>query len=169
MEEFDWIHGALLPYTNFTIFLVLLIYFARKPLAGIVQDRYQKYVDLHAEAKQAYETAKEKHDELQQKLAGLQKEIDELNEISIQNAKHEYDAMVAQAKELGAHIIDEARMIADAEVEAAREQIKKEIITQLTDNVQQKISKDVDATRHKEIIARQTTTVEGLPFEGANV
>jgi len=167
--EFDWINGAVIPYWNFLLFFVLLIYVARKPIKEMVQSRHQTWVDLHAEAKKAFEDAQAKHDELKEKMANLDKEIEELKQISMQNAQHEYDAVVEQAKQLGEHIVDEARMIADAEVESAKERIRQQIVEQLTESVQTKISNDVDQSKHDEIFNRQAKSVEAIAMEGANV
>lgn len=169
MEHFDWISGAVIPYTNFLIFATLLVYFGRKPIAGIVQKRYQDYVDAHALAKQAFQDAAEKNEEIKSKLANLDNEIKELKDIALQNAKHEYDAMMSQAKALGAHIVDEARMIADAEVEMAREEIREEIVKTLIGQVQDKIKNDLDQGKHASIIDQQSQNVASLALDGANV
>jgi F-type H+-transporting ATPase subunit b len=169
LEHFDWITGAAIPYFNFAIFLAALIFLAKKPMKQMAEDRYKKYVDLHADAKNAFEIAKKQNDELKLKLEGLQSEIEELRKISMENAKHEYDVMVAQAKSLGEHIADEARMIAEAEVEGAKEKIKKEIVKQLTDQVTAKIKSDIGTAEHKEIISNQFSKVEKVNFDGASL
>ena len=169
MEHFDWITGAVIPYINFFLFFAVLIFFAKKPMKQLAEDRYRKYVTLHTEAKTAFSAAEKQNLELKSKLQNLESEIDGLRKIALENAKHEYDVLIKQAHQLSEHIIDEARMITEAEVESAKEVIKKEIVDQLTLQVKNKIKNEFNPTEHQDLIKKQFSKVEAVRLEDARI
>ena len=154
--------GIFFPYLNFAIFFILAIYFFRKPASNAPKKKLEDFERVKREALKVKEDATRKLDELHQRRANLQKEIDEMQAMSKQAADLEAQKIIGDAQRVAKHLKEEAKRIAEAEVLKARGQLRKEIIELVKSNVEEKIKSDLDDVKHLKIIDSQVTGLEKL-------
>lgn len=158
--------GVVLPYTNFIIFIVLAIYFFRKPAKAAAEKRREEFLKLMQEAGQAKNLAEAKLRELEQRKQGLDKELQEMRQIAVQAAESEAQRIVNDAKTLGEHLKAEAKRIAEAEVLKARDGLRREIADAVRDAVEGRIRRDLNSESQVDLVRRQLTGLQSVRMEG---
>jgi F-type H+-transporting ATPase subunit b len=158
--------GIIFPYINFSIFLALLIYFARKPAAEAARKRREDFERLMAEATKAKEVAEERLRELTARQAQLDAEVKEIQTTSRVAAEAEAAKIVADAERLAVHFKAEARRIAEAEVLRARQELRQEIVAAVKDSVTQKIKSELTPEAQLTLVKRQVGELRSVKTEG---
>jgi len=152
MEHVNLITGIILPYFNFAVFLALCVYFFRKPLAAMAQNRRNEFEAAIREATKAKEEALRKNQELTARLRQLDKEVEEIRRGAALAAEKDAQRMVTEAEALAKNLIEEARRMADAEVERAKNALKAEIVESVREAVVSKIKHDLKPADHAAMI-----------------
>ena len=166
MEHLDPLMGVILPYANFFIFLGLAIYFFRKPAREGAAKKRSEFLRVMNEAKKSYDDANEKLTQLKNRQANLESEISDLKKTSDLTAKTEADRIIADSQRLANHLREEAKRIAAAELSKAKAALRHEIVTAVSFNVQQKITKEVTKDKHLEIVRRNISELKTIKAEG---
>jgi F0F1-type ATP synthase membrane subunit b/b' len=133
------------PYINFAIFIGVLLYFARAPLREMIKSRRDEYEALLAKAQEAQRLATAQFAELQNRLAGLDRELATIREKMKNEASHEAEEIKRKGEELRVYIQGEAGRIRQAEVKHAEEQLQ----TQIIHLVQTNLKKEIAAQWHE--------------------
>lgn len=146
MEEHhvDMLMGVILPYVNFFMFLGAAVFFFRKMAVVAANKKRTDFEKLMTEARSARDAAEKRLDELKRRQAGLDKEIAEIMAMSKGSADVEAAKIQSDAERLSKHLRDEARRIADAEVEKARSELRREIVNSVRDSVTKKIKSELN-------------------------
>lgn len=129
-------HGGGVPFTvalqaiNFAIYIALLVYLLRKPIANFFKTREQIYKQAVMRGESARRDAEKKKREVQQRLSELESTADD----SIANARAEAAALMLQiqqeAQTMSDRLRDEANRTADLEIERARGLLREEMLNQ---------------------------------------
>lgn len=136
--------GVILPYVNFFLFLGAAVFFFRKMAVGAAQKKRTEFEKLMAEARAARDAAEQRLEELKRRQAGLDKEIAEIMSISKSSGEVEAAKIQSDAERLSQHLRDEARRIAETEVEKARQELRREIVDAVRESVTKKIKSELN-------------------------
>ena len=161
MHHFDWLTGFIFPYINFAIFFILAVKFFRKPLLDMMAKRRVEFENLVNEADKARRDAEAKSQELQHRLTNLDQEIRRIVDEGRTNAEREAAALVAKANSVAEQIQIEVKRTAEAEVKAARDQLRREIVQQISDNISKRLLEVGDGD-HTMIITQQVKEFANL-------
>lgn len=131
---------------NLALVIGVLVWVARKPLAGFFSARSRSIRDQLAEAQQAREEAEARLQEIQARMSRLDDELQEIKEAAERDAEEEYRRLIAEAERDAEKIIERARReiegmtraahielrshAADLAVELAEKQIRRQITEQ---------------------------------------
>jgi F0F1-type ATP synthase membrane subunit b/b' len=165
--HFDWQFGFILPYINFFIFLGLAIYFFRKPAREMAAKKRDAFAKLMAEARAVKDAAEARLAELQRRHTGLDREIADIKAIAKDGATQESSKIVADAERLADHLRLEARRIADAEVEKARNALRSEIVEAVKDHVQKKIKSELKDDAQLKLVRGKIADLQNLEADRA--
>ncbi len=165
MENFDFLQSFLFPYINLAIFLFLAIYFGRKPVKAALANRRESYLALLEKANKAKEEAESKHRELDARLKGLDAELQRMRNEVKAAADQEAQAILSSGAALAEHLKREAKRIADAEVTAAKEAIRAEILAEVRQKTAEELKRSLDDNRQHQIVKQ---SLAGLNSVGAN-
>ena len=152
MENFDFLNSFLFPYINWIVFLILATMVLRKPLVNALASKRSAYAELMQKASQAKEEAERRNAELKERLARLDREVDEIRSQARQQAEQEAQSMVLAGEQLAAHLQKEARRIADAEVAAAKLELQREVLAQVKAQTAEQIMKNLDLAAHHRVV-----------------
>lgn len=155
MEHVDLLTGIILPYFNFSLFLALCIFFFRKPLAAMTQNRRKEFEAAIKEATRVKDEALRKNQELTARLRQLDAEVEDIKKSASLASEKDAQRLISEAESLAKNLIEEARKMADAEVERARHQLKVEIVETVRDAVVNKIKQDLKPADHAAMIKKQ--------------
>lgn len=115
---------------NFFLYVGLIVYFARTPIANYFKNRQSKFFSALKRAEAARAEAQAKRAETQARLSKLESTRDE----SIQRARTEAAALrtqiVDEAKALSSRLQTEAKRTAEIEIERARLALREELLSQ---------------------------------------
>ncbi len=142
MEQFSWWQSVVFPYVNFAIFIGVLIYFARGPLAKMVKQRCSDYEGLLAKAHEAQDLAAAQLADLEKRLASLDNELALIRQRMQSEAAHEAEEIKRKGEALRQYIQGEAERIRQAEVRRAGEKLQEQIVNLLGKNLRQEITEN---------------------------
>jgi len=165
LEHFDWIKGFVLPYINFAIFLFVAIKFFRKPLNAMAALRRENYEKSFQQAKKAKEEADVQHRALSERLAGLDREIKSQLDTVKKAAELEAKQIVESAKQLAEHIRSEAKRVAQAELEQAKESLRREIVSAVTSTVTEKLKRELGKSQQTDLVRAKLGSLQAVPGE----
>jgi len=144
VEHLDLFKGVFLPYANFFIFMALAIYFFRKPLRAMAEKRRAQFDAALKQAQEAKDLAEAKNRELTARLAKLDDEVAEIRRLTANTAQFESKKIVEEANRLAAHLKEEAQRMANAEVDRAKDELRRTIVAAVKGGVETKIQTELN-------------------------
>jgi len=166
VEHLDILKGVILPYANFIIFFVVLIYIARKPIAGMVTKRRDAFLALVRQSREAKDLAESKNRELTARLAKLDQEIADIRNFTREAAERDAARIVEDANRLAGHLKEEAKRLADAEIERARQAIREEIVAAVKETVTERVKTGFERDSHLKLVQTRISDLKTLRAEG---
>ena len=125
-DEGDGLGAFFYEVLNILILIVVLVYFARKPVRAFFADRREQIdgdlksaAKLHAEAESRYA-------QWQRKLAELDSELDRIRTTARERAEAERERILAEASAAAERIRTEARAAVEQELRRARAKLREE-------------------------------------------
>jgi len=118
----DW----LWPIVNFAILLFIIVKFGRKPIREFLRKRTELIEKTLREAEEAKELAKKALAEVEERLKGLDDEINKILELSRKAGEREKESLIARGESLRNKIIAEAKANIEYELAEAKKAIKTE-------------------------------------------
>ena len=115
---------------NFTIFFVVLVYFARKPIMNALGNRSSAVRRDLDESAKLRDDAESRYHEIERKLAGLDKRIDDMKAEAALEAAAEQARIAERAEADAARIKETAERTIREEALRARNEIRKEVVEQ---------------------------------------
>ncbi|MEY4630326.1 MAG: hypothetical protein RIQ81_446 [Pseudomonadota bacterium] len=152
MENVNTLTGIILPYFNFAVFIALCVLFFRKPLRQIAEKRRADFESHLREATRAKQEALEKNRELTERLRKLDAEIEDIKNSVVEAAQKDADRIVHDAEAFSRNLLEDARRMADAEIERARVLLTSEIVASVRTAVEAKIRSDLKPADHLSLI-----------------
>lgn len=162
MENVDFLTGLVLPNFNFILFLVLCFIFFRKPLAEMARKRRSDFENAIKDASRVKEAALKKNQELTARLRSLDEEVTSLRRSIVNAAEQDAERMKIEAEALARNLIEEARRMADAEVEKAKLRLKTEILETVHEAVVNKIKSELKPEDHVHMIEAKMDNLQSL-------
>lgn len=164
MENFDFVQSFLFPYINLAIFLALAVFVLKKPIMNALASKRDNYLVMLDRANKAREEAERKHRELDARLKGLDAELSRMRSEVKKAAEDEAATILASGGSLAEHLKREAKRIAEAEVSAAKEAIRAEILEQVRQKTADELKRTLDDNRQHQILKQ---SLNDLPRIGA--
>lgn len=116
----DW----LWPVVNFSTLVIVLWYFARKPLGDFFKGRTELIEKSIKEATEAKELAIKTLKEVEARLNNTDAEIEQIVEAARKSGEKEKETLIAEGERLKERIIEQAKANIDFELQKAKETIK---------------------------------------------
>jgi len=136
--------------TNFLMWLALVVFLARKPLAEFLKNRRLSVEEGLVEAKQLKEAAEEKFDDYSRRLEHLDEELENLREEMVQAGEVERDRILAEAEARAARMRKDSQFVIQQQMKQLRTDLTREAINAAVDAAESLLSeqvKDADQTR----------------------
>jgi F0F1-type ATP synthase membrane subunit b/b' len=166
MENVEPFIGIFAPFFNFALFVVLAVYFFKKPARAAAAKKRADFQALLEEAQKAKLEADARLADLTSRMKNIDSEVAEIKAFAKETAESEAAKILAQAETLSAHLKEEAKRVAAAELDKARITLREEIVAAVSDSVIAKAKSDLNNDGHKSIVGKRIQDLSGL---GANV
>lgn len=161
MENFDFLNSFVFPYVNWIIFLILATILFKKPLQNAFKSKRSSYLAIVERANFAKAEAEARQNELAQQLQRLDGEMNRMRKEVQDAAEQEANAILASATQLADHLKREAHSIAAAEVAAAKDAVRAEILTLVREKTAEELLRTLDEGRQHQIIQRNLDSLSG--------
>lgn len=111
---------------NLVVIVVLLVYFARKPIASYFASRRQGIQSQLSEAADLLSQAEHRNSELQRRLVDLSAELDSIRESAGRRAEEEAMRILAEARATADRIRRDAQTAVEQELRRAQSKLREE-------------------------------------------
>ncbi len=155
MENYHWIYEYVAPYINFLIFLGILVYFSRKPLANFAQNRKASFEAHFKTANDSLHEAQHELEAIQKRFAGLDEEIRVLKAKAKADAEADATKIVNEGKRLAAQILEDAKRMQEGEFLEAKKQLEAEALALAKTTLVERLQKEFDENRDRAFIEGQ--------------
>ncbi len=162
--DIEWLKSNVFPFVNFTIFSILFVKFAKKPLAQMFHDRASQFEKVKNEAMAAVKEAELKQQELDYRLNSLKTETANITADIIAAAENEAKNITEKATRLASTIVEDARVQAENEIRERTEAFKKRVMGEVVAAAQKEANQILasDASRHASIIEKQISSFSNI-------
>ena len=116
----DW----LWPVVNFSVLIIILFFFGRKPVSEFFRNRTALIEKSLSEASEAKELAQKTLNEVNERFRNTDSEIEKLIEAARKSGENEREAIIAEGERLKERIIEQGKANIDFELQKAKERIK---------------------------------------------
>lgn len=137
---------------TFAIFAFVLVKLLKNPIKNLLTDRTKDIEKAIEDAVQAKAAAEKELADYKSKLAGMEKELVELKERSMKTVEAEKKEIIADADKTVEKLTNFAESMIDAEVNQAKEALKKETLTLSLQLAEEKIGNILDAGKQDELM-----------------
>ncbi|KAB8030885.1 hypothetical protein [Fluviispira multicolorata] len=158
-SEINWLYGVFWPYFQFAVFILALVYFAKKPITAMLEKRRDDFKAKLSEAKEAALLAERKIKEYESKIASLQNEINELKERNLFDAKIEREKILAEASKVSEAILRDADRAARELINRSREEIRQELFSIALEEVEKRLTSEKLLSLDSKL---KSETIEGI-------
>ncbi len=134
-------------------------------MKAALASRRESYLALLERANKAKEEAESKHRELDARVKGLDAELQRMRDQVKSAAEQEAQSILSSGASLAEHLKREAKRIADAEVTAAKEAIRAEILAEVRQKTADELKRSLDDNRQHQIVKQGLNSLNGI---GAN-
>jgi F0F1-type ATP synthase membrane subunit b/b' len=138
--ELSFWYSIFWPYFQFVIFIFALIFFAKKPITNILNKNRNDLKIRLSEAKEAALIADRKIKEYEGKIASLEREVSELKEQSLFDAKIERNKIMSDAAKISESILKDAERAAKELITRSKEEIRQELFNLALNEVEKSLT-----------------------------
>lgn len=138
-------------FFNFTLFLGLLIYILRKPIADTFSQRSKSYKELLGKADQALKEAQSKKNEIQKNLDTLKRTRDNSLNKARQEAEELKRNLVNEAQAQSKKMFDEVERTIRVETEKAKTELRNFLLQQAILQADKGLKDQLDETEQKRL------------------
>lgn len=154
-HHLDLVHGVLIPYFNFALFVGAFVLFFRKPLAAMAAGRRNQFLQASQEAAKSLELAQTKFKEIKTKFDAIDSELKTFQQQSESLAKEEAQRLVAEGEKVAAQIVAETKRLASDEINRARLELRQEIVQAARSEAEKKIESGLAAGDKSKIMSNR--------------
>jgi F0F1-type ATP synthase membrane subunit b/b' len=157
--EFSFWYSVFWPYFQFFLFLIALVFFAKKPILSLLEKNRSELRTRLSEAREAAVLAERKVKEYESKVAALENEVNELKERSLFDAKIERDKIMSEAVKLSESILKDAERSAKELIMRSKEELRQELFNLALNEVEKSLTPD---DLHKLDLKLKLETIDGI-------
>ncbi|MCX6126525.1 MAG: hypothetical protein NTV34_17460 [Proteobacteria bacterium] len=150
-HEIDLLHGIIIPYVNFIIFISVLVYFFRKPLTAMAELRRDKFLQSSKDAAAALQQAQQGL--LQKKFNLIDQELTDFKKQSQALAEEEAQRILHEGEKLATQIAAETKRVAVEEVARAKHAFREELVSAARVVAEQKIAEKLTDAEKARILS----------------
>jgi len=150
---------------NFALLAVIVYLVLRKPLGKRFQNRKAELVKAIEEAREAKTRAEEAAEAAREKMAAIDRELSRLREEIRGAGKTESAHIVETAEARSRRLIDDTRLLIEAEVARAAQDIREEVAERIIEEARQLIRDRISQADHERIHAEY---LNDISREGAS-
>jgi len=133
------------PLGNFLIYLFIIVKFALPLVRDFLRSRRQEVVETVQSASAKKQAAEALVSEYKGKIAGLDKEIQTLENTLRDEGQREKTKLVDEANAMATKIKDDARFLADQEVKMARQKVREEMANRAEASARELVQRNLSA------------------------
>jgi len=126
-SEFNWVF-VVKHALNLAILIGIIVYFTRIPIKGALEKRRANMSREIDEAKKSIEIAKKQYEEYNEKLSGLESEINSLKESISKLGETEKDEIISMARHTCELIKKDSKDTIELEAFRAKQEIQEEVV-----------------------------------------
>lgn len=152
---------------NLVVIVVLLVYFARKPVSDYFAARRQGIQTQLNQAAELLSQAEHRNSDLQRRLVDLSAELDSIRESSTRRAEEEAMRILAEARASADRIRRDAQAAVDQEVRRAQASLREEAADLALDLAARKLQTGVTDSDRDRLVDEFITRVEPSAAGGA--
>ncbi|MBX9837151.1 MAG: ATP synthase F0 subunit B [Silvanigrellaceae bacterium] len=157
--ETSFWYSVFWPYFQFVIYIGALVLFARKPIAAMLDKNRNELRARLSEAKEASILAERKVKEYEAQIASLEKEIAELKDQSLFDAKIERDKIMSDAAKVSESILKDAERAAKELITRSKEEIRQELFNLALHEVEKSLTPEQLHTLDSKL---KSETIDGI-------
>jgi len=147
---------------NTVALIGVLVYFLKKPLVTFFSERTAQIQKDLDDAKDQREKAERLIGEYQQKLAGMEKELEKMRAELRRTADAESAKVVANAEKVAAAMIESAKLTAEQEVRKAKVALKNEAVALAVEMAETLVQEKINEDDRKRIVEDYLVKVGGM-------
>ena len=146
---------------NLVVLLAIIVYFARKPVAGFFRNTASREKELYDSAKRESEEMAAELDAQKQKIAGLERELERMVEAAKADAVEERRLMTEHAEAQAERIRTQARNQVEQELGKATNELRAQLADEAVKLAEELIRSRLDDERQQELISGYIQQLEG--------
>ena len=137
---------------NFIALLALLAYFGGKPVINALRGRQERIAGELADLTAKRDAAEQSYREFTAKIAGMEKEMEQLVEQAVAQAQNEKARILAEAERAAGEIKRQAEAAVQAEVAAAKRRLREEVAEEAAKMAEDLIRQNLTEADHVGVI-----------------
>jgi F0F1-type ATP synthase membrane subunit b/b' len=150
------------PWVNFAIYVALLTYLLRKPLAAAWSTRRSSFIDLIGAAQREAEQARQELSAAEAKIATLNTELVRVAADIEKEGVREAGDLITEAKKRAERIVAQGKDLALAEKRSTEESIRREIVEQALSRAEANLRSELNVDSDKPLRDAAVSAVRGL-------
>jgi F-type H+-transporting ATPase subunit b len=154
------IHGFYI--LDFLVFIGLLVYFGRKPIAAMLDKRHADVAKEMEAAKALRDEAQAKYDEYTARISGLETELQLMLADVQKGTAVEVERIMAEAQAQVVRLTAEEQQRLEQESKRLRESLQREAATLAVQMAEQALRERLDAAGQQRLVERSLSELGGL-------
>jgi F-type H+-transporting ATPase subunit b len=150
-------------FINWLVLMGLLVAFAKKQLPAALKKRKANLVQGMEEAARVKAQAEAHLAELETKLSHVDEEIEQLKSDMKRQSEVEREKILREAEERRARMERDAARLIMTELEAAKEQLRREVVTAALQKATDQVSRQVTGGDQERLFQEALGSLKGLP------
>jgi F-type H+-transporting ATPase subunit b len=148
---------------NFIVFVAIIVFSARKPLAAFLEKRYADVSKEIAAAHELRDAAQQKYDAYKARMDNLALEMDKILSDARTGTEAEVARILAEAQAQVARVTAEESIRLAQESKRIRDELQKDAAALALKLAEQMVRERLDATAQAKLVERALTEIEQLP------
>lgn len=161
MDEQMWLK-VIAPYANFILFVVLAVYWLRKPLANFFHGKKQAFIAQAEEAAKAKELALAENTDLKNQLKKIRQEVEDIKTKAKESSEQEAARLIAKAQELASDLKNDAARVRENEVKKAKEQLRRHLIGEVKKTVEGRLETELPAAAKTKLVDSHINALKAI-------
>ena len=151
----NFVMGVVAPYFNFFLFLLVLVYFSRKPLAALALSKKEAFDIGAREATELFARAQTELKETKDRLSQLDEEIAKMKKDARSEAIEEERRQEKESKEAVERVKMDAKRAVASEELRAQEELRREVFLLVRRAVEDKVTATFSEEKQKQLISKR--------------
>ena len=154
------VKGWIIQIVNFVIFIAVIMYLTKKPIAKLLKDRSEGIAKSVEEARKAREAAEKALREVEDRLRLKDAELEEILKTAKSSGEAEREALAKEADRMSHKIAEHADAYLSFELKNARDAIRKEAAELAVGLAEKKLSEKMTPDGQKKLLEEAISHLE---------